>query len=847
MCSLDPPRIAAIPGVTLDVVVTGPAVVASPLPSALQQIAQQATQFPKHNSLSALQFHPWTPTSHFTTGNNILRTLNHHRAPVPLTSRRQLNDPTTRAHKRVLDLNKVKMIIGKIAVRIDLDMLHTKGDGRPQDFRKALECYLKTVQKGQAQALISVGDLFLNGQAVQQSPTIAMGWYLQAAYLGDNNARYKIDQLRLELSHLFSSSRAPLLEGLKNAQQDKHRDKVTAENFSHGTTIVTAEGLASSSNRNDSSAKQEEVKQLQEHVLSDQKKMKQLQQRALRQLAVLQSHVQAVLTQTYEFHEYPISRLFVVLPQDPSGWDAVNPFSNKFRLYFLCECGEHTKSICSKTEISYDIHFANHEGYEIVRPSEFFQQYGPYVFTILQMLKFGVSVAGVTVPAISHLIRLDAFDRAGLQLRDNIEPGMDHVIDWMDKVSVNEGEAVGEFAKQIEKKEALEGADLRKLDTFLKDKDGNKVLGNLYRTVTDEGHVKWVCIDHYRVNYQENSTKEFLRVLDSVGGSFSENVGRVEVRIQSRVLAEQFFSALGKARSVYELSIDLDDTSDLEALEDALKKSRVSILQLHLRQSSVASKLLLTPTQQLLSTPTQQVLFRIMEHLHRCKLSFQMESGSIGRKELDVLSEMLKSNLFLTSLDLQHSSIGEDGAQALSEALKANSTLTTLDLNGNKIGPNGAVVLSEALKTNSTLTTLKLWWNSIGSNGAVVLSKALKVNSTLTTLNLSSNSIRPNGVQALAKVLKTNSTLTTLDLRNNSIGPNGAVVLSEALKTNSTLTTLDLHGNKIGDNGAQALAEALKTNSTLTTLGVTYNWIESNGLQALSEALKTNSTVTINR
>ncbi|KAF9273622.1 hypothetical protein BGZ88_003638, partial [Linnemannia elongata] len=210
--------------------------------------------------------------------------------------------------------------------------------------------------------------------------------------------------------------------------------------------------------------------------------MKRLQQRALDQLAVLQSRVQAVLTQTYELHEYPIPRLFVVLPQDPSGWDAVNPFSNKFRLYFLCKCGEHTKAISGNTKISHDIHFAKHEGYEIARPSEFFQQYGPYVLTILKMLKFGVSVAGVTVPAISLLVSSDAVDEAtaGLkQLKDKIEPGMDHVIDWMDKVSVNEGEAVDEFAKQMEKKEALEGADLRKLDTFLKDKDGNKVLGNL--------------------------------------------------------------------------------------------------------------------------------------------------------------------------------------------------------------------------------------------------------------------------------------------------------------------------------------------------------------------------------
>ncbi|KAF9115390.1 hypothetical protein BGW39_003061, partial [Mortierella sp. 14UC] len=583
-------------------------------------------------------------------------------------------------------------------------------------------------------------------------------------------------------------------------------------------------------------AKQEEANHLQEQVLNNQKEMKQLQQRALSQLAVLQSRVQAILTQTYELHEYPIPRLFVVLPQDPSGWNALRPFSNKFRLYFLCECGEHTKSISSKTKISYDIHFAKHEGYEIARPSEFFQQYGPYVLTILKMLKFGVSVAGVAVPAISHLVRSDAIDQAtaGLQrLRDNIEPGMDHVINWMDKVSVNEGEAVDEFAEQMEKKEALEGADLRKLGTFLKDNDGNKVLGNLYRTVTDEGHVKWVCIDHYRVNYQENSAKEFLRVLDSVGGSFSENVGRAEVRLQSRELAEEFFLALEKARSVYELDIDLDwacTTSDLEALEGALKKSRVSILRLDLQQfrSSVASKLLPTSIQydflfRIRDLPNVKVLHIVVakelikflgfppkKSTHVCKMSFELASGRIGEKEFVILAEALKTSLTLPSLDLRGNSIGDNGAQALSEALKTNSTLTTLDLQSNSIGDNGAQALAEALKTNSILTTLNLRDNSIEPNGAQALSEALKTNSSLTILSLGLNLIGSNGAQALSEALKTNSTLTTLTLGRNSIGDDGAQALSEALKINSTLTTLTLDVNSIGDDGAQALSKALK-------------------------------------
>ncbi|KAG0273875.1 hypothetical protein BGZ96_004618, partial [Linnemannia gamsii] len=474
-------------------------------------------------------------------------------------------------------------------------------------------------------------------------------------------------------------------------------------------------------------AKQDEIKQMQIQALVDMKKMR---DELMGQFAVLQSRVQAVLTQTYELHEYPIPRLFVVLPQDPSRWNIVNPFSNKFRLYFLCECGEHTKSIDSKTEI----HFAKHEGYEIARPTEFFQLYGSHVFTILKMLKFGISVAGVAVPAISHLVRADVIDQTAIYLQQlkDIEPMMDPVIDWMDKVSANEGEAIDEFAKQMENKEALAGSDLRKLDTFLMAKDGDKVLGNLYRTVTDEGHVKWVCIDHYHENYQESTAKDFQRMLDSIGGSFDKSIGRVAVALRSRVLAEQFFSALGKARSVYELDVVLDwacTTSELEVLEGALKTSRVSILRLAIRQFR---------TSNLSSTSTQYgVLFRIKGLLNMrifhvvlsndiakilsiqpktqsrlCKLSIEATSGSVGGKEFAALAEAIKTNSTVTTLNLERNSIGDNGAKALAEALTINSTLTTLDLNNNKIGFEGTLTLIMASKIHS-LTTLNLRCNLI--------------------------------------------------------------------------------------------------------------------------------------
>ncbi|KAH7049602.1 hypothetical protein BKA57DRAFT_492290 [Linnemannia elongata] len=616
-------------------------------------------------------------------------------------------------------------------------------------------------------------------------------------------------------------------------------------------------------------AKQEEMKQLQidtcKAMEAKQNEIKDLQIQALGQLAVIQTRVMAVLTQTYELHEYPIPRLFIVLPQNPSKWTKVNPFTNKFRLYFLCECGEHTKSINSKTKIHH-IHLAKHDGYEIARPSEFFQRYGPYVLMILKMLKFGISVAGVAVPAISHLVRADVVDQASTylqQLKDNIGPGMDKVIDLMSTASVDEGAVIDEFSRDMENNIALEGADLRKLDTFLKDKDGNKVLGDLFRTVTDGGHVKWVCIDHYRENYQEGTANEFKRVMDLVGASFSKKLGRVDARLRSRVLADQFLSVLGKSRSVHELAVDLDwacNMSDVEAMEDALAKSRVSILCLDIKQfqaslgNTPSSASAEAAVHRIMELPDMKVIHIILSkefakvsrlqstRLH--KLSFEMVVGKRHGREYRILAEKLKASATLTSWCLYSNSAGDSGAQALSESLKTNSSRTTWDLDGNSAGDNGAQALSEALRTNSTLTTLNLGSNSIGADGAKAMAEALKTNKTLTTLNLQSNSIGGDGAKALAEALKTNKTLTTLNLASNSIGGDGAKALVEALKTNKTLTTLDLQWNSIGDNGAKALAEALKTNSTLTTLNLHSNLIGGDGAKALAEALKTNSTLT---
>ncbi|KAG0248556.1 hypothetical protein BGZ95_008005, partial [Linnemannia exigua] len=273
--------------------------------------------------------------------------------------------------------------------------------------------------------------------------------------------------------------------------------------------------------------------------------------------------------------------------------------------------------------------------------------------------------------------------------------------------------------------EGLEGLELRQLESFLKTSEEGNLLGNLYRMTTSDGHVKWVCRDHYRASYQEKHTQELRDVVNLRRGEFDEQLGRITITLESSFAATEFYNAVKQAKGVLELNVNLNWScvkGDFEALRNVFK-SGVSILRLCLQDFKPSI---------LQSISSQyEALFRIGELPHMkllhvvlpentvklpnfkskrpsllCKLSVNLNSVSLGEKENRVLAETLKTNSTLTSLNLRDSKIGDNGARALAEALMANSTLTTLDLNTNLIGDNGAKTLAEALKTNSTLTTL---------------------------------------------------------------------------------------------------------------------------------------------
>ncbi|KAG0296563.1 hypothetical protein BGZ96_009142 [Linnemannia gamsii] len=363
-------------------------------------------------------------------------------------------------------------------------------------------------------------------------------------------------------------------------------------------------------------SKEREERILQEQAESKirEEQMLKMQQETIDRLTINQQRVEAILVQNYELHEYPIPRLFVVLPDSFSDWDPRNVLMERFRLYFLCECSDDCglrPNQCTSSDqlritaadahtpisVKNSIHLAKHDGYELSRPTEFFDQYGPYVLGMLRILQHCLAVAAVAAPVAA--------------LADN---GLKDIMDGVKSISENTIEAVNMSINILENKlgdsdvadglaitacngqednimfeniAALEGADLRRLDTFLRNNDRDKILGNLYRITNEQGHVKWVCFEHYKETYRRTALSSFVQSVEASGGIYDPHLGQVTISLKSSTTSKNFFRLLAsQAPAVQILDVTLDwnfGSTDLATLADMVAKSNVKVVKLDLQ------------------------------------------------------------------------------------------------------------------------------------------------------------------------------------------------------------------------------------------------------------------------
>ncbi|KAG0200517.1 hypothetical protein BGX33_010964 [Mortierella sp. NVP41] len=373
--------------------------------------------------------------------------------------------------------------------------------------------------------------------------------------------------------------------------------------------------------REQAASKDREEQMLREQAESKerQEKMLRMQQETIDRLIVNQQRVEALLVQNYELHEYPIPRLFVVLPDSFKNWDPRNYLIERFRLYFLCECGPEcgpdsnhgaSSSPLSTTAtaptvqipVKNRIHLAKHDGYEPSRPKEFLESYGPYVLGMLRVLKHCLAVAAVVSPVVGLAHEgVKGITEGVKSISECTMEAVDMSINFLeqkldDTMGPENFATCGNHAEEddlFENLAALKGADLRRLDTFLRNNDQDKVLGDLYRITTESGHAKWVCFEHYKETYCQTALDSFAQSVETAGGVFDPHFRKVTINLTSSIFAKDFFKRLAKqAPAIDELDVSLDwkfGSSDLVMLVNMLDHSNVRTLHLDLKDFEVVN------------------------------------------------------------------------------------------------------------------------------------------------------------------------------------------------------------------------------------------------------------------
>ncbi|CAF4141318.1 unnamed protein product [Adineta steineri] len=172
------------------------------------------------------------------------------------------------------------------------------------------------------------------------------------------------------------------------------------------------------------------------------------------------------------------------------------------------------------------MHVAPHNGYSIKNTREFIIRYGPYLRTTLKITQVLLKLESFVIPQLDSV-------------SDPVDTDIDTMLPILDKQKEMEQQLnlVGKLLDRVDHRWAqpkstifgqhksrgvpLQGADLREVETYLSVVDNKHSLGNLYRTVTVDGHVHWVCREHYDDISFNNAMFKYIDQLEAMGGEFN--------------------------------------------------------------------------------------------------------------------------------------------------------------------------------------------------------------------------------------------------------------------------------------------------------------------------------------
>ena len=170
-------------------------------------------------------------------------------------------------------------------------------------------------------------------------------------------------------------------------------------------------------------------------------------------------------------------------------------------------------------------------------------------------------------------------------------------------------------------------------------------------------------------------------------------------------------------------------------------------------------------------------------------------------------------------LEIQDTSLDSKSVSILSEILKTNKTIKTLELLSSSL-TGGIKQVSDSLCNNETLEQLWLWnVTGITDEDMTHLSTILATNTTLKELELPNCNITDNGVRYICERLTKNQTLTTLNIGGNrQITSVSTSTIADLIQTTTSLITLYLYNTSLNNDDIKTICTSLNKTTTIQKL-----------------------------
>ncbi|CAF1365537.1 unnamed protein product [Adineta ricciae] len=565
------------------------------------------------------------------------------------------------------------------------------------------------------------------------------------------------------------------------------------------------------------------------------------------------TRIKHVMSLMYELHEYTTPRYFFILPVSHRKWTSITGVQNLFllhyKLFFLCECSNDPDHL----------HIAPHDGYSIKKPSEFIANYGSYLRTTLRIARGLLSAGGFVLPYSGN---------TSLMLANALPPFVQEPTNYTEvnsKLDVVE-KMLNETNSQVTRVDPsiirqavlpeipLQGAQLRELEAFLDFVDDKHSLGNLYRTITDDGHVRWVCLEHYNTIGFNNKMLDYVRQLESIGGKYDSQ--RREALLTGDLTSKNVIMICNALKSGFTmLTLVLEccsiDIKDLDKLFDVIINRssiyRLIISNLEVRQWMRTTKFICNHIMIYLKNQSlkvqfshndesMKILIRLFQQNKICR-TFHFHGYDLPLHD-EILFNFLKVHRELTSLIIDHL-LNIDFLNAI---LTSSASLRRLKLSFWFNSSSTLFGLCQAIQRNQTLTDLDLIDHTCvdDKSGTIELLKTLQTHPTIEHLRLHIFDVQSanENEQCLIDCLLHHKFITHLRISQSNFSHELTQALIYASNDLHSLTYLDIYDSQLKQDLAAQL-QLLYTNESLSHLFISNRPYSSIVVTELQQELQT--------